>query len=219
MSANPDFNAVARPYDFMSRLVFGNALIESQVSLLEHIPANSRILIAGGGTGWILEAIAKIHTSGLEITYVEVASSMITLSKRRNPGQNKVFFVHQPIESYQTDQLFDVIITPFLFDLFLKNKVQTLFYRLDNQLKTGGLWLYTDFIPEKYQTRLWQKMLLKAMYLFFGIISKVDARALTDMDPYFEKGYGTVIENWFYGKFIRSNIYQKQARHELKDKP
>lgn len=88
-----------------------------------------------------------------------------------------------------------------------------MFYGLDNQLKTGGLWLYTDFIPEKYQTRLWQKMLLNAMYLFFGVLSKVDARVLTDMDPYFEKNYKTVIENWFYGKFIRSNIYQKQARH------
>lgn len=211
MLANPDFNAVARPYDFMSRLVFGNALVESQVSLLKHIPANSRILIVGGGTGWILEAIAKIHNAGLEITYVEVASSMIALSQKRNTGQNKVIFIHKPIEDYQTSQSFDVIITPFFFDLFTENKVKTLFHGLDQQLKTGGLWLYTDFIPEKYQTQLWQKMLLKAMYLFFGFLSKVEARQLTDMDQYFETKYVTVNQNWFYGNFIRSNIYKKQG--------
>jgi ubiquinone/menaquinone biosynthesis C-methylase UbiE len=211
MSANPDFNVVARPYDFMSRLVFGNALVESQVSLLKHIPANSRILIVGGGTGWILEAIAKIHDAGLEITYVEVASSMIALSQKRNTGQNKVIFIHKPIEDYQTNKPFDVIITPFFFDLFTENKVKTLFHGLDQQLKTGGLWFYTDFIPEKYQTRLWQKMLLKAMYLFFGILSKVEARQLTDMDQYFEPKYVTVNQNWFYGNFIRSNIYKKQS--------
>lgn len=211
MSANPDFNAVALPYDFMSRLVFGNALVESQVSLLKHIPANSRILVVGGGTGWILEAIAKIHNSGLDITYVEVASSMIALSRKRNAGQNKVIFIHKPIEDYQTDQFFDVIITPFFFDLFTENKVKTLFHGLDQQLKTGGLWLYTDFIPEKYQTRLWQKLLLKAMYLFFGVMSKVEARQLTDMDCYFEKNYVVFSKSWFYGNFIRSNIYKRQS--------
>ncbi|WP_254411504.1 class I SAM-dependent methyltransferase [Dyadobacter diqingensis] len=211
MSANPDFNAVARPYDFMSRLVYGNALVESQVSLLKYIPANSRILIVGGGTGWILEAIAKIHDAGLEITYVEVASSMIALSQKRETGQNKIIFIHKTIEDYQTNQPFDVIITPFFFDLFTENKVKTLFHGLDEQLKTGGLWLYTDFIPDKYQTRLWQKMLLKAMYFFFGFLSKVEARQLTNMDQYFEKKYVTVNQNWFYGNFIRSNIYKKQS--------
>lgn len=219
MSPNPDFNAVARGYDFMSRLVFGNALIDSQVILLKYIPPQSRILIVGGGTGWILEAIAKIHPAGLSITYVEVASSMITLSRKRNVGQNEVVFLHKPIEDYQTEQLYDVVITPFFFDLFIASKVNILFWGLDAKLKTGGLWLYTDFIPKKYQTRRWQKILLKAMYLFFGTLSKVDARELTNMDDYFEKGYACVLQQWFYGKFIRSNMYRKQSGSTLKNEP
>jgi ubiquinone/menaquinone biosynthesis C-methylase UbiE len=211
MSENPDFNAIARPYDLMSRLVFGNALMDAQITLLEYIPADSHILIVGGGTGWILEEITKIHNAGLKITYVEVAATMIALSKKRNTGQNEVLFVHKPIEDYQTEQLFDVIITPFFFDLFVESKVNSLFHGLDNKLKTGGLWLYTDFIPKKHQKRLWQKVLLKAMYIFFGLVSKVDARELTDMDDYFEKRYVCILNKWFYGKFIRSNAYRKQA--------
>ena len=58
---NPDFNTVARPYDFISRLVFGDSLVEAQTSLLHYIPSNSQILIVGGGTGWILEEISKIN--------------------------------------------------------------------------------------------------------------------------------------------------------------
>ena len=47
-------------YDGLSRVVYGNALISSQVYLLQFIPSNATILIVGGGTGRLLEEIAKI---------------------------------------------------------------------------------------------------------------------------------------------------------------
>ena len=208
---NPNFNLVARPYDFISRLVFGNALVESQVRLLSIIPSKSKILVVGGGTGWILEEIAKVHPAGLEITYVEVSLAMLDLSRLRQYKQNHVTFIHKPIEEYQTDAIFDVIITPFFFDLFKENKVNFLFAHIDKKLINNGLWLYTDFIPPKYQIHLWQKILLKSMYWFFGFLSQVEARKLVNMDFYFEKNYTKISENWFYARFIRSNIYQKKA--------
>jgi ubiquinone/menaquinone biosynthesis C-methylase UbiE len=206
---DPDFNKVAYPYDFISRLVFGDSLVKAQVSTLHYIPLNSNILIVGGGTGWILEEIAKIHNSGLNISYVEISSAMIDLSKKRNWKNNNVSFFHQSIENFHSGKQFDVIITPFFFDLFKRKKVEMLFYDLDKKLKKDGLWLYTDFIPEKYQIHLWQKVLLKTMYFFFGITSKVEARKLIDMDFYFTKGYTKTSENWFYGRFIRAVVYQK----------
>jgi len=210
MSQSPDFNRVARPYDFISRLVFGNALVESQVSLLSHIPKNSHILIVGGGTGWILEEIAKIHYAGLNIVYVEVSANMISLSRKRNIGQNSVIFIHENIEEFHSEKLFDIIISPFFFDLFIKSDVLKLFLHIHKKLRNNGLWLYTDFIPPVYQTRIWQKILLKSMYLFFGIFSSVEARTLVNMDHYFERDYTLIVKKWFFGKFIRSNIYQKK---------
>lgn len=206
---NPDFNTVARPYDAISRLVFGNALVEAQVSLLKHIPANSKVLIVGGGTGWILEELAKIHSTGLRIVYVEISSNMIARSQKRKVKNNEVSFINKPIEEYQSEELFDIVISPFFFDLFTKITVEKLFSHIDKSLKTNGLWLYTDFVPPKYQTWLWQKWLLKSMYLFFGILSKVEARVLVDMDGFFQENYAIVSENWFYRRFIRSNIYKK----------
>jgi cyclopropane fatty-acyl-phospholipid synthase-like methyltransferase len=206
---DPDFNKVARPYDFISRLVFGNSLVEAQISSLPAILPNSHILIVGGGTGWILEEITKIHSSGLKISYVENSSVMIKLSKKRNWKQNKVVFFHQSIQDFHMNKPFDVIITPFFFDLFKREKVEMLFFDLDKKLNKDGLWLYTDFIPEKYQNRLWQKALLKTMYFFFGHTSKVEARELIDMDLYFTKVYTKISENWFYGRFLRAVVYQK----------
>jgi ubiquinone/menaquinone biosynthesis C-methylase UbiE len=206
---DPDFNKVARPYDFISRLVFGNSLVKAQVSTFHYIPPNSSILIVGGGTGWLLEEISKIHNSGLKISYVENSSEMINLSKKRYWQDNKVAFFHQPIQEFYMDKPFDVIITPFFFDLFKKDEIEFIFSSLDKKLKKNGLWLYADFIPEKYQIRLWQKVLLKTMYFFFGHISNVEAKRLVDMDFYFTKGYAKVSEDWFYGRFVRAVVYQK----------
>lgn len=204
-----DFNSVARPYDFISRLVFRDALVRAQVSLLSQILPGSRILIVGGGTGWILEEISKIHATGLEIIYVESSSKMIELSKKRICKNNTVSFIAEPVENYQTKNYFDVIITPFFFDLFKKDKIEILFSGLNDKLKKDGFWFYTDFIPNKYQFKIWQKVLLKTMYLFFGLLSKVEASELVDMDFYFAEKYSKISEGWFYGKFVRSMTYKK----------
>src|SRR5689334_3514018 len=65
-----NYNSVAFFYDSLNRIVFGNSTIRSQVWLLQQIPANASILVIGGGTGWILEKLAEVHSSGLHIIYI-----------------------------------------------------------------------------------------------------------------------------------------------------
>ena len=112
MAAN--YNNSAWFYDLLARLVYGKALINAQVYLLEHIPENARVLIVGGGTGWILEELVRIHPSGLTITYVEIAPAMMALSKKRNCGNNQVIFINEAIENTDLPVGFDVVLTPFL---------------------------------------------------------------------------------------------------------
>src|SRR5205823_4259624 len=125
------YSNVAWFYDSLSRLVFGKALIQSQVYLLQFIPANSNILIVGGGTGWILEEIVKIRPEGLIITYVEVATKMVQLSRKRNKGNYPVNFLNDTVESIKEVYTFDVIITSFLFDYFLPATARRIFEHLD----------------------------------------------------------------------------------------
>ena len=87
MSAN--YNNSAWFYDRLSRLVYGRALKNAQLFLLKFIPPDSKILIAGGGTGWILEEITRLHPEGLNITYVEIAPKMMALSKKEILGATK----------------------------------------------------------------------------------------------------------------------------------
>ena len=95
MSAN--YNNSAWFYDFLTGLVFGRTLFRAQVYLLNNIRPGNKILIAGGGTGKILEAITSIYKTGLKITYVDVSEKMIVASKKRNIGENEVTFINAAI--------------------------------------------------------------------------------------------------------------------------
>jgi hypothetical protein len=55
------FNNSAWFYDRLSRLVYGKAIVNTQLYLLGYIQPNSNILIVGGGTGWILDEITRLH--------------------------------------------------------------------------------------------------------------------------------------------------------------
>jgi len=205
MSASYDNSAWF--YDKLSRLVYGRALVEAQVFLLQFIPPQSHVLIAGGGTGWILDEITKLQSSGLQITYVEVAPKMMVLSKKRNIGDNKVVFFTNPIEDVVLPADFDVVITPFLFDNFSEETLKKVFSHINAALKPGGLWLNADF---QLGGKWWQQFLLKSMFGFFRLICNIEASQLPDIKKEFMKyGYTAVKQETFFGEFVVAEMYEK----------
>jgi len=196
-------------YDSLSKLFYGKSLINAQVYLLSFIKPNSSILIAGGGTGWILEEIAKIHPSGLKITYVEISANMMALSKKRAVGDNDVIFINSPVEEVSFAEKFDIIITPFLFDNFTGDTLQKVFDHLHPLLKTDGLWLNTDF---QLTGKWWQNVMLKTMFVFFKIVCGIETSVLPDINKQFEQHeYEAIAQKTFYGDFVSSVVYQQHA--------
>ena len=194
-------------YDRLSRMVYGDNLVKAQAALLPLIPAKSKILIAGGGTGWIIEEVAKIHPSGLNITYVEVSANMMALSKKRNPLQNHITYINKPIEEARLNNDFDVVITSFLFDNFSTTTFQRVFDHLNLSLKYGGVWINTDF---QLTGKWWQAPLLKSMYLFFKLLGCMEAKKLADIKPYFKQAaYDIISQKSFFGDFMATTAYRK----------
>jgi ubiquinone/menaquinone biosynthesis C-methylase UbiE len=205
MAANYDNSAWF--YDGLSRLVYGKALVTAQVYLLRHVPANSKILIAGGGTGWILEELSKIHSSDLHITYIEISANMLTLSQKRKIGQNEVVFINDAVENIKFTEDFDVVITPFLFDNFLDETVDQVFNHLHGLLTPGGMWLNADF---QLTGRWWQNVMLKSMFIFFRLLCGIEASRLPAIERRFDNaGYSVIEEKTFFGEFIVARVYRK----------
>lgn len=203
------YDAIAPIYDALAKLFIGKALRRAQVYFLRHIPSNAKVLIVGGGTGWILEEIANIHPQGLEIDYVDISTKMIALAKQRNCGKNKVTFVQQSILHFENNHQFDVIITPFLLDNFKEDTMRQVFNLLHQTLQTDGLWMYTDFqISHPYT--YWQKGILFLMYSFFRIAANIEAARLPDVVTQFRlHNYKLVQNQTFLHQFINIALYQK----------
>ncbi|WP_439694656.1 class I SAM-dependent methyltransferase [Mucilaginibacter sp. AW1-7] len=207
------FNNSARFYDLLSRLVYGKAIINTQVFLINHIQPNDNILIVGGGTGWILDKISRLHPTGLKITYVEAAERMMALSQKRNTSDNEIVFINDVIEGVNLPAGFDVAITPFLFDNFTDATLTTVFNKIHSLLTPGALWLNCDF---QLTGKWWQGLLLKSMFLFFRLIDGIEASKLPKIEACFNRNnYSPKNERTFFGDFIVARVYRKQERHYL----
>jgi ubiquinone/menaquinone biosynthesis C-methylase UbiE len=169
MAKRTNFNSIAVFYDNLCQLVFGQYVKTSQIEALEFLQPNSTILIVGGGTGWILDEISKIYPSGLTITYIDISSKMIQLSKKRNSALNTIEFLEAGIENVNLNaKQYDAILTPFLFDAFAQSTANLVFEKLNESLKINGIWLYTDFYLSQ-KSKYWKRLTIKLMYIFFRL--------------------------------------------------
>ena len=194
-------------YDQLSRCIFGQRQVQAQVVLLPLIPPGARILIAGGGTGWILEEITKVHRGGLHITYIDNSRAMIARAKNRETGGNHVSFLHDSVENFSDTQAYDVIITPFLLDNFSDEPAQRIWSILNSHLSPGGIWLHTDFCNPSYTPH---KLLLRMMYAFFRITARINATHLPGVEQLFSGNGYTIVEAHRYMKdFIGSTAFRK----------
>lgn len=204
-----NYDKIAPYYDRLSRMVFFNSQRDVQKYQLHFITEGQKILIVGGGSGWILEQFGKFFHQ-LSITYVEISANMLSMARKRNCGNNTVRFVHAAAEEFESEEVYDVVITAFLFDNFGKVRANEVFLKLDAFLKPDGKWLFSDFFLDNKKPQIWQRLMLRMMYLFFRQISSVEANQLTDMHPLFlSKQYVTVDTKRYYSGFIKGIIYRK----------
>ncbi|WP_255474026.1 class I SAM-dependent methyltransferase [Pontibacter qinzhouensis] len=184
------FDRIAPFYDVLAGLVFGNELQQAQNALLPFVQAKQRVLIIGGGSGKLLEQMLRT-CQPLQVLYLEASPVMLRLAQQRfaklEAAGATVEFRLGTEAALQETELFDTIITPFLLDLFPPHRLQGLMSRLARSLDQNGQWLFTDFWPVATPAPWWQQVLLKSMYIFFGIVSQVEARSLPDFKNHFEQ--------------------------------
>lgn len=174
-----NFNGIAPLYDALAFIVFGKKLQQAQIVFLDLIPAGSSVLIVGGGTGWLLRQVL-LRGKPKRVVYLETSARMLARASRRMLRKPLVGTIEFRLgnETSLTDVPFDVILTPFVLDVFSEQTLRTQFIpRLKNVLNSGGLWLVTDFVNTKIG---WQRALLWTMIRFFRLTTGMQARQLAD---------------------------------------
>jgi ubiquinone/menaquinone biosynthesis C-methylase UbiE len=199
------FDAVAGVYDSLARLVYGKSIRAAQIQLLHVIPPDAKVLMIGGGTGWLLRELLVRNTS-CSVWYIEASAKMVAAAGRAVANDTRVHFIHGTEEAIPQGIVFDVVITNFFLDLFTLPFLKQVVARLRKSLRTGGYWLAADFVDTG---KLWQRWLLRIMFMFFRITAGLETRELAN--------WGEVLlmyrvketdVRYFYGGFIRSVVYE-----------
>lgn len=199
-----DFDKVANWYDRLAKLVFGDAIKKAQTHFLEKIPKEGKLLIIGGGTGWILKELFILRPN-LEVHYIEASTRMLALAKKNSPESFNVRFIHGT-EKNMPETEYDCIITNFFLDVFKPKQLLNVVEKLKNHLAFKGVWLVTDF---QKTAKFFHTLLIKVMHLFFRLISNLESKSLNDLSVPFQKLELTEAESTVYfGGMIYSKVYR-----------
>jgi tRNA (cmo5U34)-methyltransferase len=203
MSRLDGFNRIAWLYDSLAAIIFFGNIFKSQTHFLPLIPPQSNVLILGGGSGRILQALFRVNPA-VKIWYVEASSSMIRQSIRRVGLNSNIQFIHGTEADVPRDIRFDAVIAPFFFDLFEEPYLSGLVHRLLKVTNINSIWLVTDFVDHA----VWHRPFLNLMYRFFNIMCGVAPRKLPDWDKALEaNGLNLQQSKSFYAGFISANVY------------
>ena len=179
-STGGNFNWIAPLYDALAFIVFGRKLQQAQTVFLDAIPADASVLMMGGGTGELLASILARKPRS-RVLYLEASARMLTLTSRRmlqKPLAGTIEFRLGNEIQLRSDERFDVVITPFVLDVFSEETLQSQFIpKLKDALESGGIWLATDFVNTGVW---WQKALLWSMIRFFRLTAGLDVRHLAN---------------------------------------
>jgi tRNA (cmo5U34)-methyltransferase len=200
------FNRIAPVYDLLTRIVFGSAMKKAQVHFFDQLSHRAKVLIIGGGTGWIARELLNRQPLAL-ITYIDASDKMILKAKTLLSAFHTVRFIHGTEHDIPEGQVYDAVITNFYFDLFSDHVLLENISLIGRHLSADGKWLVTDFVDHN---KRWQKLMLSMMYTFFQITASLAVSSLPDWRRcMLKKRFREIDSVGFYGDFIRSSVFKK----------
>jgi tRNA (cmo5U34)-methyltransferase len=207
-----NFGRLARVYDLLASLVFGRTLRRAQeVALRAGLPLigpTPQVLILGGGPGWVLAELLQ-QCPAAQVLYLETSAEMLALAQARLRRQlphamTQVEFRQGSEQALKPSEQFDAIVTFFVLDCFAPADFPVGIARLQAARRLSAPWLVADFCPPQ---RWWQRTLLRAMYLFFGVAVGLRAQQLPPWPAALAAlGLKQQYQAAHYGGFILSKV-------------
>lgn len=202
-----NYNLIAPIYTFLNKLVFLGCIQKSQIAFLSQLPSKGEVLFIGGGSGETLKKIVQEHPD-LKIDYIDKSEKMISLSREKLihfPNHHVNFIIGN--EQAITKDKYDIIMTFYYLDLFGPEKLDDIHALLSNKLRTGGIWLISDFSTAK---NWWQKTIEFFMFSFLKITTSIESKEIAEYrKSHFSKGFQKLNLRFFYGKYIFAASYLK----------
>lgn len=193
-----DYGLLAPIYQPLSRLVFGEDLLEANRAFLD-LGRGKRSLILGGGDGLAYRGWDRSYSG----EYWDTSASMATRAKR-NLGKSGI---EVNCGSWPGKGKYDVVFLPFILDSLPDVEISELILQIYKSLNPGGLVVLSDFFPPG---SFIQKTLQQLMITGFRMVTRHPRRDLPDFVAFFDsKSWRLVHEKTWRKGWVRARVFGK----------
>jgi cyclopropane fatty-acyl-phospholipid synthase-like methyltransferase len=180
----PDFDLLAKAYRWLEYASFGRMLERCRLHFLPTCVTVRRALVLGDGDGRFTRRLLQSNPL-VEIDAVDASVRMLQQLHQRAIAANsgaveRVRTIQTDIRSFTPDQHgYDLVVSHFFLDCLTQKEVDGLADRLHNSLAPNARWLISDFaIPERGWRRFAARLLIRALYFAFFLLTKLRIRQL-----------------------------------------
>jgi ubiquinone/menaquinone biosynthesis C-methylase UbiE len=196
---------IAPHYWWIERLGMGRSLERRRRWFLPEIVHARRALVLGDGDGRFLRELLR-RNAVVRADYVDSSRRMLELARQKagaervNYQQANALTLEFPREAY------DLIATHFFFDCFNADDLETLIGRVADAAKPGAQWIVSEFRTPNVPARL----LVSALYLFFGITTGLKTHKLADHRPILRShGFRLINASHSRGALVVSELWER----------
>lgn len=175
------FDILAPHYRWMEWLSAGEKLQRCRTAFLDAIEPPSKVLIFGEGNGRFLAALLQRFPQ-VQVTSVDASQAMIEKARQRlGEKAAQVEFIHADALEWQPPVgAFDLIVTHFFLDCFREDQLRLLIPKIAGAARPKATWLLADFKEAEGGLLKWRsQLILRVMYVFFRLVTRLPARRLT----------------------------------------
>lgn len=187
--------------------MFGKQLDLASSFQLAEITKPARILVVGGGSGTILQHFTPEHI----VDYVEPSSNMVAYAKSQ-PFDCTINFHQRTFQEFETNHKYDVFVFPFFLDMFNADDLEIIFRKVKNLINAEGQIIISDFTSEYSRLSVFQKLLLKSIFVFFRITSNHRLFEIINIQPLLYKiDFQLVKEKTFVSGMVVASVWKSSV--------
>jgi hypothetical protein len=203
MKGAPDFNRLAKLYQWMEFFSFGPFLARTRSTFLDRLRDRRKALVLGDGDGRftarLLGANARVRVDAVDGSRAMLAALMSRTGADAYRVRTRLEDIRcwsvsapDPGSDLGTDpgsgpgskQPYDLIATHFFLDCLTEDEIGALAGRARRAAAPGALWVVSEFrVPSGWFGLLIARPVVAALYLSFGILTGLTVRALPDYAP------------------------------------
>jgi len=209
---NANFDGIARIYALLEKVTFGNALARCRFRFLDWMQDARQALAIGDGDGRFIAELLATNPE-VEVDSVDTSAEMLRLQSLRS-GQIprlRLFLEDARLLVPPRDD-YDLIVTHFFLDCLSQSEVESLASRIAAHMRPGARWVLSDFaVPHRRATRILARLLVRALYFGFRILTGLRVVRLPDHAAAFAAaGLRCIKSDTAFGGLLLSEQWQRQ---------